>query len=377
MPLSLSSFYRHSINRFSPEDATGSITTNTGFILPNNSKELDLEISAAILVSRVVVSDSSRVQIYSSNEGRTNDSGRDELTAPAPDAGVVIDISLQDELDISITPPSTFLNLDSPKNNLVHLRLTNNNLESKDLTITLYFLLIREFDQRIKLLKRNQLLVGNQEYLVLEDNVTGRLPAAVDDNWVKLSKPNSNTLKLDTGYNIETITTAGDIWIIFSETDNSWNAITAAGSPLFSSNNTIPTNNGALNPISYTPSALEYYTYNQPYDLSQINNGNQTEGVIVTNSNRLKLKVELENYHYINEVSITLGQVSGLFNTPNSMYVYAGPAGDTLLNSFTLQESLTPQVFTITSPYTRYLTFLFINDDDNAISLADLSLSGD
>ena len=32
MPLSLSSFYRHSISKFTPEDATGSVTTNTGFI---------------------------------------------------------------------------------------------------------------------------------------------------------------------------------------------------------------------------------------------------------------------------------------------------------------------------------------------------------
>lgn len=377
MPLSLSSFYRHSISKFTPEDATGSITTNTGFIDSGSSKEITLEISTAILVSRVIVSNSSRVQVYSSSNGRANDSSRDDQTAPAPDAGVVLDITLENELDIAITPPTTFLNLDSPKTNFVYLRVTNKDPNPQDITITLYYLLVREFDQRIRLLKEDQLLKANQEYLYLTDGVIGRLPAAVDNNWVRISKPNTNTLKLDTGYKILSVTTAGGLWVVFSESSNSWSALTDDGTVVFDSTNTIPTNGGGLDSITYNPTALEYYTYNEPHNLSQINNGNQTEGVIVTNSNSLKIKVDLLGYYYVNELLVTLGQISGLFNTPESLYVYTGPAGDTLLNSFTLQESLSPQQLSISSPYTRYLTLLFVNDNENSVSVAELTVKGE
>lgn len=383
MPLSLASFFRHSISSYDPNDATGSVTTSTGSIADEAIENLDLEISSSFLVSRIILSHSARVIIYSSAAARTADLGRDNQTAPAPDAGVVFDVTFTTDLDIPITPASTFLNLDSPRTSVAYLSVQNLSGGNANISLTLEFLLIRELDQRIISVKGDTLLKASQEYVVRSATPELKTPVGpVEGTWFKVENLTGSSLTFDSRFKIASTSAAGSLWGFFESSN--WNLIDRAGTQVISLPTIAPARLATKDPITFTSTALGSYTYTNGNDLTFINNDDTTEGVMVADSLELLFFVKFNDYFYLNEIQVWNGQISGAFNTANTLQVYSGrDDSGTLLFSVSLVEDTNQQTFALESDssfdsFIRYLTFKFTNTDsaDGKVSINELKLLG-
>lgn len=143
-----------------------------------------------------------------------------------------------------------------------------------------------------------------------------------------------------------------------------------------------------LDPLSYTASALENYTYYPGnYTLAAINDNDLTNGTIKTDggaSGYLKVLATFPNPVYLNKLTVYTGQFNGNYNSPQKLEVYAGSSdtGNALLSSnLDISNGTTNLDTTSNTAFnnsSNQYTFVFSNSTGgNNISVRELDLFGE
>lgn len=117
------------------------VTTASGSIAAGASANVQLTGYKTYLLSKVVTTYPSWVRIYSDTTSRSSDSSRTEGYDPLPGAGVIAEvITTSGSLTQLITPGVMGFNNDTVPAETVYLRVTNNDVVSRDISVTLTLL---------------------------------------------------------------------------------------------------------------------------------------------------------------------------------------------------------------------------------------------
>jgi hypothetical protein len=117
------------------------VTIASGSIAAGASANVQLTGYKTYLLSKVVTTHPSWVRIYSDTTSRSSDSSRTEGYDPLPGAGVIAEvITTSGSLTQLITPGVMGFNNDTVPAETVYLRVTNNDVVSRDISVTLTLL---------------------------------------------------------------------------------------------------------------------------------------------------------------------------------------------------------------------------------------------
>lgn len=137
-----------------------------------------------------------------------------------------------------------------------------------------------------------------------------------------------------------------------------------------------------LNPLIYTASALEDYTYYQNYTIDKINNDDNASGVMKTSggtANQLKVLATFTTPRIINKITLYLGQFNGYYNVPAELKIYAGSndTGNLLLTKTLISEAVINIDTSSNSNFAQALSnYTFVFGGSSQISINELNLFG-
>lgn len=241
----------------------------------------------------------------------------------------------------------------------------------------------------------NQVLDVNKAYFVNTSNLILSLPInPVNGDYVRIYNNNFDT-KVNHGNGnqkiknntTDTLIGSADNGIILKP--YSCIELVYVGSDLWVStirirsinNYSLPTIETTATQKSYTPIALEAYTYFGGYSLGFINDGNNTSGVIKDGggtTNRLIFSATVDSPTLLEQVRINCGQFNGEANMPTSVKIYRGNGIDIneLISTFSNIHSPNNSLHNLSSHLSSNIfTFEFIAPQ-NTISIREVTLFG-
>lgn len=139
-----------------------------------------------------------------------------------------------------------------------------------------------------------------------------------------------------------------------------------------------------LQALAYSPANNASYSYyGGSYDMSKLNDGNTSIGMIA-NTGKVFVQVVLSGAAFINKLNLYLGQFNGAYNVPRTLKIYSGLVTsdtDPPLFSASLALSADLQSFDLSNVQGFDLasgsyTFVFNNSSDSFIAVNELQIFG-